>query len=463
MEQTTNTTQREKIGSRLGFILLSAGCAIGIGNVWKFPYMVGQYGGGIFVLIYLLFLVIMGVPVLTIEFALGRASRKSPALLYQQLEKPGQKWHIHGYAAVVGNVLLMMFYTVVAGWMLYYFKAEAFGDLQDLDTTQVGAFFADEVLGNPWAMLLCTALVIVASFGVCAIGVKNGLEKVTKVMMIALLVLMVAIAVYCCCLDGAGAGLQFYLVPNFARMKEAGIGNVIVAAMNQAFFTLSLGIGAMAIFGSYIGKERALLGEAVNVAALDTFVAFTSGLIIFPACFAFNTQVDAGPNLIFVTLPNVFNNMPLGRLWGSLFFVFMTFAAFSTVLGVFELIIASTCDLFGWSRKKACLIDCLVMLVLALPCIFGFNYLANFAPAGKNIMDWEDFLVSNILLPLGSLTFVFFCITKKGWGWDNFKDEANAGKGLKVKKWMRGYITFVLPVIIAILFVVGILQTFGVF
>ena len=463
MEQTTKTTQREKIGSRLGFILLSAGCAIGIGNVWKFPYMVGQYGGGIFVLIYLLFLVIMGAPVLMIEFALGRASRKSPALLYQQLEKPGQKWHIHGYAAVVGNVLLMMFYTVVAGWMLYYFKAEVFGDLQDLDTTQIGAFFADEVLGKPWSMLLCTALVVVAGFGVCAIGVKNGLEKVTKVMMIALLVLMVAIALYCCTLDGAGKGLQFYLVPSFARMKEAGIGNVIVAAMNQAFFTLSLGIGAMAIFGSYIGKERALLGEAVNVAALDTFVAFTSGLIIFPACFAFNTQVDAGPNLIFVTLPNVFNNMPLGRLWGSLFFVFMTFAAFSTVLGVFELIIASTCDLFGWSRKKACLIDCLVMLVLVLPCIFGFNYLADFAPAGKNIMDWEDFLVSNILLPLGSLTFVLFCVTKKGWGWNKLKEEANAGKGLKVKNWMRGYITFVLPVIIVVLFVVGILQTFGVF
>lgn len=464
MEKVSKKTeQRERIGSRLGFILMSAGCAIGIGNVWKFPYIVGQYGGGIFVLIYLVFLIVLGVPVMTTEFALGRASRKSPALLYQQLEKPGQKWHIHGYVAVIGNVVLMMFYAVVTGWMLQYFKAEVFGDLQGLTSTQVGEYFSGEVLGNPWSMLGCTVLVVVAGFGICAIGVKNGLEKVTKVMMIALLVLMVAIAVYCCTLDGAGAGLQFYLVPSFERMKEAGIGNVIVAAMNQSFFTLSLGIGAMAIFGSYIGKERSLLGESVNVAILDTFVAFTSGLIIFPACFAFGTEVDAGPNLIFVTLPNVFNNMPLGRLWGSLFFVFMTFAAFSTVLGVFEVIIASTCDLFGWSRKKSCLIDCAIMLVLVLPCIFGFNYLADFAPAGKNIMDWEDFLVSNILLPLGSLIFVLFCVTKKGWGWKNFQDEANAGKGLKIKNWMRWYITFVLPIIIVILFVMGILQTFGVF
>lgn len=464
MEKVSKKTeQRESIGSRLGFILMSAGCAIGIGNVWKFPYIVGQYGGGIFVLIYLLFLVVLGVPVMTIEFSLGRASRKSPALLYQQLEKPGQKWHIHGYMAVIGNVVLMMFYVVVTGWMLQYFKAEAFGDLQSLTSTQVGEYFSNVVLGDPWAMLGCSVLVVAAGFGICALGVKNGLEKVTKVMMIALLVLMVAIAVYCCTLDGAGAGLQFYLVPSFERMKEAGIGNVIVAAMNQAFFTLSLGIGAMAIFGSYIGKERSLLGESVNVAILDTFVAFTSGLIIFPACFAFGTEVDAGPNLIFVTLPNVFNNMPLGRLLGSLFFVFMTFAAFSTVLGVFEVIIASTCDLFGWSRKKSCLIDCAVMLVLVLPCIFGFNYLADFAPAGKNIMDWEDFFVSNILLPLGSLVFVLFCVTKKGWGWKNFQGEANTGKGLKIKNWMRWHITFVLPIIIVILFVMGILQTFGVF
>ena len=462
METVNKTATRESIGSRLGFILMSAGCAIGIGNVWKFPYVVGQYGGGIFVLIYLIFLAIMGVPIMTMEFSMGRASRKSPALLYQQLEKPKQKWHIHGYASVIGNVVLMMFYAVVTGWMLYYFKATVFGQLDGLDSTQVGAFFTENVLGNAWSMIFCTTIVVIAGFAVCAFGVKNGLERVTKVMMIALLVLMVAIAIYCCTLDGASEGLKFYLIPNLDRMKEAGIFNVIVAAMNQAFFTLSLGIGAMAIFGSYIGKERALFGEAINVAVLDTFVAFTSGLIVFPACFAFNTSVDSGPNLIFVTFPNIFNNMPLGQFWGSLFFVFMIFAAFSTVLGVFELIIACTCDLFGWSRVKSCIIDCLIMLVLVLPCIFGFNLLADFAPAGKNIMDWEDFLVSNVLLPLGSLTMVLFCVTKMGWGWKNFTSEANTGKGAKVKNWMRYYMTFVLPVIIVVLFVVGILQSFGV-
>lgn len=462
METVKKTKERESIGSRLGFILMSAGCAIGIGNVWKFPYIVGQYGGGIFVLIYLIFLAIMGVPIMTMEFSMGRAARKSPALLYQQLEKPKQKWHIHGYASVIGNVVLMMFYAVVAGWMLYYFKATVFGELKNLNTQEVGAFFSERVLGNVWPMLICTAIIVIAGFLVCAFGVKNGLERVTKVMMIALLVLMVAIAIYCCTLDGASEGLKFYLIPNFTRMKEAGIGNVIVAAMNQAFFTLSLGIGAMAIFGSYIDKERALFGEAINVAVLDTFVAFTSGLIVFPACFAFNTGVDSGPNLIFVTLPNIFNNMPLGQFWGSLFFVFMIFAAFSTVLGVFELIIACTCDMFGWSRVKSCIIDCLVMLVLVLPCIFGFNLLSDFAPAGKNIMDWEDFLVSNVLLPLGSLTLVLFCVTKKGWGWKNFTEEANTGKGAKVKNWMRGYLTYVLPIVIVVLFVVGILQTFGV-
>ena len=461
MKETVQTTeQRESLGSRLGFILMSAGCAIGIGNVWKFPYIVGQYGGGIFVLIYLVFLVVMGVPVLTMEFAMGRASRRSPARLYQQLQKPGQKWHLHGYVAVIANFLLMMYYTVVAGWMLYYFKATAFGDLEGLSSAQIGEFFAVETLGNPWVLIVCTFLVIFAGFAICACGVKNGLEQVTKVMMIALLVLMIAIAVYCCALDGAGKGLEFYLIPDFEKMKAAGIGNVVVAAMNQAFFTLSLGIGSMAIFGSYIGKERALLGEAVNVAALDTFVAFTSGLIVFPACFAFNTSVGEGPSLIFVTLPNVFNNMPLGRLWGSLFFVFMTFAAFSTVLGVFENIIACTRELFGWSRLKACIIDCVLLLVLSLPCIFGFNIWKGFAPLGMDIQGWEDFLVSQIFLPLGALLFVLFCTLKKGWGWENFEKEANEGKGFKVKKWMRGYMTYVLPIIIVILFVVGLVSTF---
>lgn len=464
MKTSAAPQARDRLGSRLGFILLSAGCAIGIGNVWKFPYIVGQYGGGIFVLIYLFFLVIMGVPVLTMEFSLGRASGKSPILLYQQLEKPKQKWHIHGYAALVGNYLLMMFYTVVAGWMLYYFKATAFGELEGLSAVQVGAFFENEMLGSPAPMLVCTLLVIVVGFLVCGFGVKNGLERVTKVMMIALLVLMIAIAVYCCFMDGAAEGLKFYLVPDIDKMLDAGVGNVIVAAMNQSFFTLSLGIGAMAIFGSYIGKDRALLGEAISVSLLDTFVAFTSGLIVFPACFAFNGgETTSGPSLIFVTLPNIFNNMPLGRFWGSLFFVFMLFAAFSTVLGVFELIIACTCEKFGWSRVKACIINGVALSVLSLPCIFGFNLWSGFTPAGMNVMDWEDFLVSNILLPLGSLVFVLFCVSKKGWGWDNFVKEANEGKGAKVQKWMRGYMTYVLPLIIIALFVVGLLQKFGVF
>ena len=461
--ETVNAQSSRKLGSRLGFILISAGCAIGIGNVWKFPYMVGQYGGGFFVLIYLFFLVTMGIPVMTMEFTLGRASGKSPLLLYQQLEKPKQKWHLHGWAALIGNYLLMMFYCVVAGWMLYYMKATMFGELSNLAPTEVGSAFQNDLLGNPLAMVICTLLIVVAGFVVCGFGVKNGLERVTKVMMIALLILMLVIAVYCCCMPGAGEGLKFYLVPSVDKMVEAGIGNVIVAAMTQAFFTLSLGIGAMAIFGSYINKERALMGEAINVAVLDTFVAITSGLIVFPACFAFGGGETAqGPSLIFVTLPNIFNNMPMGQLWGTLFFVFLLFAAFSTVLGVFELIIACCCDKFGWSRVKACVINGIALSVLTLPCIFGFNLWADFAPLGMNIMDWEDFIVSNILLPVGSLLFVLFCVWKKGWGWDNFEKEANTGKGFKVRKWMRVYMTYVLPCMIAALFIIGMLQKFGV-
>ena len=455
---------RERLGSRLGFILLSAGCAIGVGNVWRFPYITGQYGGGAFVLLYLIFLVIMGIPIMAMEFSLGRASQKSPICLYDGLQKPKQKWHIHGWASFIGLVVLMMFYTVVAGWMLYYFKAMAFGDFVGMTNQQVEGEFGT-MLSNPWAMLICTVIVVVAGFLVNSFGVQKGLERVTKIMMIALFLLMIVLVVYSCTLDGAGEGLKFYLIPDFAKMGEAGIFNVISAAMLQALFTLSLGIGSMAIFGSYIGKERSLLGESITVAVLDTFVAFMSGLIIFPACFAFNGgQTDAGPSLIFVTLPSVFNNMPFGRVIGALFFVFLLFAAFSTVIGVFEVIIASTCELFGWSRKKACLINGGLMLALCLPCIFGFNLLSGFAPLGKNIMDWEDFLVSNICLPLGALTFTLFCVLKSGigWGWDNFVEEANAGKGMKVKKWMRPYMTFVLPVLVIILFVVGILQTFGI-
>ena len=453
--------QRERLKSRLGFILLSAGCAIGIGNVWKFPYMAGQYGGGIFVLIYLFFLLTMGVPAMTMEFALGRAAQKSPVKLYQQLEKPGQKWHIHGYFAYVGNIILMMFYTTVAGWMLSYFISTMQGVFSGLDSAGIAAEFGS-LVANPQKMMFYTALVIVVSFGVCAIGLQNGLERVTKVMMIALLAIMAILAVNSIFLDGGKEGLEFYLMPDINKMRDAGIINVIVGAMNQAFFTLSVGIGSMAIFGSYIGKDRSLLGEAVNVAVLDTFVAFTSGLIIFPACFAYNVDVNSGPDLIFITLPNVFNNLPFGRLWGSLFFVFMTFAALTTVFAVFENIISCTMDLFGWSRKKACLINCIVMIVLSIPCVLGFNVLKNIKPLGEgsNIMDLEDFVVSNVLLPLGSLVFVLFCTVRYGWGWKNFIKEANEGKGLKVANWMRGYMTYVLPIIIFIIFALGVYNIF---
>jgi len=453
--------EREKLGSRLGFILLSAGCAIGIGNVWKFPYMAGQYGGGIFVLIYLLFLIIMGIPVMTMEFALGRASQKSPAMLYQALEPKGTKWHIHGYAAVVGNYLLMMFYTTVAGWMLKYFFNTAGGTFEGMDPDAVAGVFG-ETTSNPWSMILFTSIVIIAGFVVCSIGVKKGLERVSKWMMLALLLIMIVLAVRSIFTPGGAEGLSFYLKPDVNNIKEVGLGNVIVGAMNQAFFTLSLGIGSMAIFGSYLKKDRALMGESIRVASLDTFVALCSGLIIFPACSAFGVEVTSGPPLIFITLPNIFNNLPLGRLWGSLFFIFLFFAAFSTVIAVFENIIACTMDLFKWSRKKASLINCLAMLVLALPCIFGMNLLSGIQPlgAGSDIMGLEDFIVSNILLPLGSLCYVLFCVTKKGWGWKNFTAEANTGKGAKVKNWMRFYMTFILPVIILALFVLGIVMYF---
>lgn len=450
--------KRERLGSRLGFILLSAGCAIGVGNVWKFPYMCGQYGGGAFVLIYLFFLIVMGAPVLTMEFAMGRASQKSPVRLYQKLQPEGSKWHIHGYFAMAGNVILMMFYTTVAGWMLQYFYQTAKGDFVGADAERVGSMFG-EMLADPVSMIIFMGIIVVIATLVCSLGVQNGLERVTKFMMIALMIIMVILAVNSIFMSGGSEGLKFYLIPSFEKMKEVGIGNVVVGAMNQSFFTLSLGIGAMAIFGSYIGKERALLGEAVNVTILDTFVAFVSGLIIFPACFAYGVQPDSGPSLIFITLPNIFNHISMGRLWGSLFFVFMTFAALSTVLAVFENIIAMLMDLTGWERKKTSLIVGVGIFALSLPCIFGYNILSNIQPlgAGSTIMDLEDFAVSNILLPLGSLIYVLFCVTRYGWGWKNFVAEANEGKGLKVANWMRPYCVFVLPVLIIAIFLIGIL------
>ncbi len=456
-----NTMKRDRLGSRLGFILLSAGCAIGIGNVWKFPYITGEYGGGIFVLIYFLFLLLMGVPAMTMEFAVGRAAQKSPAKIYHQLEKPGQKWHWHSYLAILGNYILMMFYTVVSGWMLQYFVSTATGKFAGLSPEQIGESF-NSMLADPVTMIIYTGITIAIGFFVCSIGVQNGLERVTKYMMLALLAIMVILAINSIFLDGGKEGLEFYLKPDINRMKEAGIFNVIVAAMNQAFFTLSIGIGSMAIFGSYIGKERSLLGESVNIALLDTFVAVSSGLIIFPACYAYNVPVNAGPPLIFVTLPNVFNNLPFGQIWGTLFFIFMSFAALSTVFAVFENIISCTLDLTNWSRKKACLINAIAMFILSLPCVLGFNILSGFQPlgAGSTILDLEDFIVSNLLLPLGSLLFILFCVTRYGWGWKNFTVEANQGKGLKIVNWMRFYMTFILPAIILILLIIGVVSKF---
>ncbi len=453
--------KREHLASRLGFILLSAGCAIGIGNVWKFPYIAGQYGGGIFVLIYLAFLLIMGIPVMSMEFSIGRAAQKSPAKMYQELEPKGSPWHLHGYAAIIGNYILMMFYTTVTGWMLQYFVETAKGTFAGLDSAGVTAVF-QSMMSDPVTMIVYMTIVVVFGFWVCSIGLQKGLERVTKWLMLALLGLMGVLAVRSLFLEGGQEGLAFYLKPDLQKLLDAGVWNVIVAAMNQSFFTLSLGIGAMAIFGSYLDKDRALLGESINVAILDTSVALCAGLIIFPACSAYGVAVDSGPNLIFITLPNIFNHMPMGRLWGSLFFVFMSFAALSTVLAVFEGIIACTCDLTGWSRKKSCWINCILVWVLSLPCILGFNVWSGFQPLkeGLSIMDLEDFIVSNCLLPLGSLMFVLFCVTKKGWGWDSFVAEANTGKGLKVQNWMRFHMTYILPVIVTALFAVGIINFF---
>ncbi len=453
---------RETLKSRLGFILISAGCAIGIGNVWKFPYMAGKNGGGAFVLIYLIFLLIIGIPVMTMEFSLGRASRKSPVKIYDELAPKGTKWKYHGYLAMAGNFLLMMFYTTVAGWMVQYFVKTAKGDFSGLDTAGVNGQF-DGMMDDWKTMLIYMAIVVILGFLVCSFSIQKGLERVTKVMMIALLVIMLVLAVNSIFMDGGAEGLKFYLKPDFAKMKEVGIINVIFDAMSQAFFTLSLGIGSMAIFGSYIGKDRALMGESVNIALLDTFVAITSGLIIFPACFAYGVKPDSGPPLIFKTLPNIFNDMPMGRFWGTLFFVFLTFAAFSTVIAVFENIMAMVMDLTKWSRKKTSLICGIAMLVLSVPCVLGFNLLSGFTPFGadSSVLDLEDFIVSYVLLPLGSLIFLLFCVNKRyGWGWDNFVNEANTGKGLKVAKWMKGYMTYVLPVIVFVFLVIGLISFF---
>ena len=459
--------ERETFGSRLGFVLISAGCAIGLGNVWRFPYIVGQYGGAAFVLIYLVFLVILGLPIMAMEFSVGRASRQSIATSFHMLEPKGSKWHIYSWFGMAGNYLLMMFYTTVAGWMLLYFVKMAKGDFVGLDPTGVASAFGD-MLGNPGLMLLFMVIVILVCMGICSRGLQKGVEQVTKVMMVALLAILIVLVVRAVTLEGAGEGLKFYLQPNFRNLVYDAAGNfrlgeAIFAAMGQAFFTLSLGIGAMAIFGSYIGKEHRLMGEAINVGILDTFVAFVVGLVIFPSAFAFGVTPDSGPNLIFITLPNVFNAMPGGRLWGALFFVFMSFAALSTVIAVFQNIITFPMDKWGWSHKKSVLVNLVVIFVLSLPCLLGFNLWSHIQPlgAGSDIQGLEDFILSENLLPIGSLIYLLFCVSKSGWGWDNFLLEADAGRGIRFPARARFYFRWILPFMVIFILVMGYWNKFG--
>lgn len=455
---------REKFGSRLGFILVSAGCAIGIGNVWKFPYMTGQYGGAAFIIIYLTFLLLMGWPIMVCEFAVGRGSQKSCATSFKVLEPKGTKWHHYGWFGMAGNYLLMMFYTMVAGWMMYYCFRCARGDFsQPSMSAQSIAERFSEMLSSGKTMSFWMIVTVLLSFGICAFGVQKGVERVTKGMMIALLVLIVVLAVNSVRLPGAIEGVRFYLIPNFQQMKEIGIGNIVFGAMSQAFFTLSLGIGAMAIFGSYLHKEHSLAGEAINIGILDTFVALMAGMIIIPACFAFGIEPDAGPSLIFITLPQIFNQMSGGRIWGALFFLFLSFAALSTVTAVFENIISFAMDLFGVSRKKAVLVNIFLVILLSLPAVLGFNLLSAIQPlgAGTGIMDLEDFLVSNNLLPLGSLVYLMFCTQKRGWGWNNFIEEANSGTGKKFPLFLRGYMTYGIPILIVVIYLKGYWDMFA--
>ena len=449
--------QRESFKSRLGFILISAGCASGIGNVWKFPYVAGQNGGGVFVLFYLFFLVAVGVPVLTMEFAVGRASGKSVIRGYEALEPKKSKWHLHGYAALFGNYMLMMFYTTVAGWMISYFYRFLINDFKGLDTKGVTDKFS-HMLSDPKGMTFWMAVIVIMGFVICSFGLQTGVEKISKPMMLGLLALIVVLAVNSILLPGGTSGLKFYLIPDWKKVEEVGLFNVIIAAMNQAFFTLSLGIGAMEIFGSYMGKDHTLFGESMRIAALDTFVAIMSGLIIFPACFAYGINPGAGPELVFITLPNVFIQMPGGRIWGTFFFLFMTFAAFSTIIAVFENIIACCMDKWNLSRKKSALINGVIILVASLPAVFGYNIWSSFQPrgAGSTVLDLEDFIVSNLLLPGGSLIFLLFCVTKWGWGFDKYLEETNTGAGVKFPRALRGYVTFVLPVIILVILVLGL-------
>lgn len=453
--------KREHFSSRLGFILISAGCAIGLGNVWRFPYIVGQYGGAAFVLIYILFLVILGMPIMAMEFAVGRASQKSAARSFHVLEPKGTKWHIAGWSAMAGNYILMMFYTTVGGWMLAYIYKTITGEFEGLDAEGVGNVF-NSMLGNAGEMMTWMLIIVIIGFAVCAIGLQKGVEKITKAMMLALLGIMIVLCINSILLDNSSEGLKFYIVPDFGKMLDYGIWNVVYAAMSQAFFTLSLGIGAMAIFGSYISRDRSLMGESINICILDTCVAFMAGLIIFPACFSFGVNPGEGPGLVFVTLPNIFNQMAGGKIWGTLFFVFMTFAALSTIIAVFENTVSFMIDLKGWSRKKSVIFNGILIAVLSIPCVLGFNVWSGFAPFGgtSTIQDLEDFIVSSNLLPLGSLAYLLFCVSKHGWGWENFIKEVDAGKGIKFPKWAKGYLKYVLPIIVIIIFVMGYYSKF---
>lgn len=449
--------EREQFKSRIGFILLSAGCAIGIGNVWRFPYVVGENGGGIFVLFYLIFLLLIGVPILSMEFSVGRASKKSPVKSFKVLEKTNQKWHLHGYMSLLGNICLMIFYTTVSGWMLKYFYNFLTGQFNGLSTADVQNVFS-QVLASPSTNVFWMIVVVALGMFICSKGLQNGVERITKVMMIGLLGLIVVLAIHGVLLDGGMVGVKFYLYPDFQKISEIGLMNVIVSAMNQAFFTLSIGIGSMAIFGSYLNKEQTLLKEATNVAVLDTFVAIMAGLIIFPACFSFGINPDSGPSLIFITLPNVFVSMAGGQIWGALFFLFMSFASLSTVIAVFENIIACTMELLNIERKKAVVINFIVISILSLPCALGFNVLSGIQPlgTGSTILDLEDLIVSQFLLPLGSLVYLLFCTSKYGWGFENYQKEANIGKGLKVPHWVKFYVTIILPIIVIFVFINGI-------
>lgn len=452
---------RERFSSRLGFILISAGCAVGLGNVWRFPYITGQYGGAAFVLVYLIFLVLLGLPIMVMEFAVGRASQKSAARSFHVLEPAGTKWHLQGYACMAGNYLLMMFYTTVGGWMAAYIFKTLTGEFKGLDSDGVAAVFND-MLARPGYMTFWMVLVVLLSFFICSLGLQKGVERITKAMMSCLFLILLILCIRSVTLPGASEGLRFYLIPDFTRFTENGVGNTIFAAMGQAFFTLSLGIGAMAIFGSYIDKDHTLTGETINICLLDTLVAFLAGLIIFPSCFAFGVDPGQGPGLVFITLPNIFNQMVGGRIFGVLFFVFMTFAAQSTIIAVFENIISFSMDLFGTSRKKTVLINGIVIILLSLPCVFGFNIWSGFQPlgAGSTIQDLEDFIVSNNLLPLGSMVYLLFCTSRYGWGWKNFLAEADTGKGVKFPAWARVYVSYILPLIVLFIFIMGYYQKF---